>query len=363
VADELDPDVQARIRDLCKKISVAHDLDPEIRDELYGHMEDKLLAYLNGEEAVTEDDAFVLVREHFGDPAVLKELLQDVHASRSRQSLARRLAAAAVASLGIQLLLYMVISLSVVAHAALGLSSPPLTPGPVSFLDGIHVASAPELRPVASLFAGCQLFLSPLLLLFVLRRWRRQAEDGRLTWFMRWRPWSLFCAVAVLLVLKSAAPQVGSPHWPLSVSGGSLFFLARFREVSCLLHCIVWLWWCDRAPRRVRTLAYALCAWVIVFMPLQRLFFLPMGSLIVTRLGPVSWPHELGHSTLHGYEPWLKLWWYFGAGKAGRTPYHLYDVLWGWTRTAASGCLVFLLVKHVRQRRGDIPEARRETND
>jgi len=80
------------MRALCKKISVAHDLDQEIQDELYGHMEDKLLAYLNGEEPVTEDDALILVREHFGDPAVLKNLLQDVHADNAHVSLAHRLA-------------------------------------------------------------------------------------------------------------------------------------------------------------------------------------------------------------------------------------------------------------------------------
>jgi len=96
MADSLNPETQEQMRALCKKISVAHDLDAEIQDELYGHMEDKLLAYLNGEEPVTEEDAFILVREHFGDPAVLKGLLQDVHAYEVHVSLARRLAAAAI---------------------------------------------------------------------------------------------------------------------------------------------------------------------------------------------------------------------------------------------------------------------------
>ena len=94
MVESLRPKTQDQVRTLCRKISVAHDLDPEIQDELYGHMEDKLLAYLNGEEPVTEDDAFILVREHFGDPAVLKGLLQDVHAHEVHVNLARRLAAA-----------------------------------------------------------------------------------------------------------------------------------------------------------------------------------------------------------------------------------------------------------------------------
>ncbi len=100
MADPLKSDTREEIRALCKKISVAHNLDEEIQEELYGHMEDKLSAYLNGEEAVTEEDAFILVREHFGDPSALKGLLQDVHAFEAQVSLARRLAAAMIVSAG-----------------------------------------------------------------------------------------------------------------------------------------------------------------------------------------------------------------------------------------------------------------------
>ena len=96
MTDRLKPDTREAMQALCRKISVAHNLDAEIQEELYGHMEDKLLAYLDGEEAVSEQDAFILVREHFGDPSTLKGLLQDVHAYEAHVSLARRLAAAAI---------------------------------------------------------------------------------------------------------------------------------------------------------------------------------------------------------------------------------------------------------------------------
>ena len=39
---DLDSKIQGRLRELCQKITVAHDLDTEIQEELYGHMEDKL---------------------------------------------------------------------------------------------------------------------------------------------------------------------------------------------------------------------------------------------------------------------------------------------------------------------------------
>ena len=86
MVDELGPDTNEKMRALCKKISVAHDLDAEIQEELYSHMEDKLLGYLEGEEALAEEDAFILVREHFGDPSALKGLLQGVHAVEARVS-------------------------------------------------------------------------------------------------------------------------------------------------------------------------------------------------------------------------------------------------------------------------------------
>lgn len=74
-----------KIRALCGRISVANNLDEEIQKELYSHLEEKLLAYLSGRERVTEEDAFILVKEHFGDPENLKGLLKDAHAVKGRE--------------------------------------------------------------------------------------------------------------------------------------------------------------------------------------------------------------------------------------------------------------------------------------
>ena len=56
-----------QIRSLCKELAERRGLSAETRDELCGHMEDKLMGYLKGEERVTVEDALVLVRAHFGD--------------------------------------------------------------------------------------------------------------------------------------------------------------------------------------------------------------------------------------------------------------------------------------------------------
>jgi len=84
MSDSLNQKTAEKIRTLCSRISVANNLDQEIQEELYSHLEEKLLAYLCGKEKITEDDAFILVREHFGDPANLKGLLKEVHTARGR---------------------------------------------------------------------------------------------------------------------------------------------------------------------------------------------------------------------------------------------------------------------------------------
>ena len=96
----LSPELEKEARALCAKITVAHDLDAEIQEELFSHVEDKLLGYLQGEVPVSDADALLLARAHFGDPAAIKGLLGDVHAPEAAMSHWRRLAAAAIATLG-----------------------------------------------------------------------------------------------------------------------------------------------------------------------------------------------------------------------------------------------------------------------
>lgn len=42
----LTSDIQQKARELARQITVAHDLDPDIQEELYGHIEDKPSARL-----------------------------------------------------------------------------------------------------------------------------------------------------------------------------------------------------------------------------------------------------------------------------------------------------------------------------
>jgi hypothetical protein len=67
MADAFNPAAVEKIHDLCDELAAKHGLDAGTRDELCGHLEDKLLGYLGGNVRVSEDDALILVRAHFGD--------------------------------------------------------------------------------------------------------------------------------------------------------------------------------------------------------------------------------------------------------------------------------------------------------
>jgi hypothetical protein len=66
----------AKIRELCGELSARHGLDNETREELCGHLEDKLSGYLNGEVKITEEDALLLVRAHFGNTEKIAQRLR-----------------------------------------------------------------------------------------------------------------------------------------------------------------------------------------------------------------------------------------------------------------------------------------------
>jgi hypothetical protein len=82
MSDSLSSEASAKLRALCGRITEACELGDDIREELFGHLEDKLLAYLSGEEKLSEQDALILVREHFGDAENLRRLLRKVHAPK-----------------------------------------------------------------------------------------------------------------------------------------------------------------------------------------------------------------------------------------------------------------------------------------
>lgn len=227
--DKLNPDTCKKIRVICKEISVAHDLDAEIQEELYGHMEDKLIAYLDGEEALTEEDALILVREHFGNPAVLKGLLQSVHAVAAGVSLARRIAAVLIVTAGLglagSLLMRQII--------------------PLLLFNGLLALNFAVQMSVV-VFSWC-----------LLRRWQRRLDAGYTAWFLTWSPMYLAGSIALLLALHtlSSLSYHPGPQVP-SASTAIRWVITTLTMTHAAFACILWIWWCDRPPRK----AWAVCA-------------------------------------------------------------------------------------------------------
>jgi len=70
---ELTSEAQEGIERLSYEIAMRRRLDFDGRKEIAGHIEDKVLGYLDGEETLSEDDALLLAREHFGGKQIAAE--------------------------------------------------------------------------------------------------------------------------------------------------------------------------------------------------------------------------------------------------------------------------------------------------
>ena len=227
----LSADTCEEIRLLSRKISVAHELDAEIQEELYGHMEDKLIAYLDGGETLSEEDGLILVREHFGNPSAVKGLLQDVHACEAGVSLARRLGVALIFTEGLNVFLI----------------------GFAQLANRMWLDSGGSWGVLASL--GTALALHPIVLWFLLWRSQRRLDEGHTPWFLTWRPAHFIVAVAILWVFRS----LGTYFWPSGMGAVGPAILVA----SVVLRCAAWLWWCDRPPRKARAVSTAAGFWVV----------------------------------------------------------------------------------------------------
>src|SRR5215469_8676805 len=101
--NDLSPETQKQIETLTRQISLSQNLDPEIQLELRAHLEDKLHAYLAGQIPLSEADALLLAKSHFGNPAHIQSLFNTVHPTARPLSLFRKCATAILATLAASL--------------------------------------------------------------------------------------------------------------------------------------------------------------------------------------------------------------------------------------------------------------------
>jgi hypothetical protein len=270
--EKIGPETEERIRELCRKISVAHNLDEEIQRELFSHMEDKLLAYLSGEEKITEEDAFVLVREHFGDPEEVKAMLEEVHYTEMKMALFRKVGL--IASLTFFLMTAGEYLLRIMSAALFGwVNSLPINQNtsPFSASPIPHVISSLPL-PIQWLltFLAHELppFCAVALLWLAVSELKEKKVQGKYSWFLTDSP-SLFLMFVLSGFLLSYIVILGIEHLPFYQSIpklGTFFSSNTILEIIYLtlsiMQCLVWLWWFDDRSGRYTPIIIGLIVWI-----------------------------------------------------------------------------------------------------
>ncbi|MBN1295024.1 MAG: hypothetical protein JXB48_24525, partial [Candidatus Latescibacteria bacterium] len=286
-------ETQESIRSFCRKVTVAYDLNEDIQEELCGHIEDKLLSYLNGEEKLSEQDGLVLVREHFGKPEHIRNLLEEVHGAQAKGSLGRRIGAVVVTTIGVELLLPVVNDLHWFFE-----------------LNKWHFLS--------SYITEVGMLSIPVLLWFILSRWQTHSNSEKPVWFQRISIAKYVMILAVFVALQAFSPimlgvnqsierrtrylkrynlpneskeslnrnQIAfSPshgyYYHISSlmvylkSRNPVFLISSHHVLYIVLVLLAWLWWCDIPHKRFRALSYTFTVWILYSLMLP--WILPFG--------------------------------------------------------------------------------------
>ena len=245
MSDALTPKTLEKIDALCESIAQRDQLGEEIQQELRGHIEDKILAYLTGKEALTEDDAFILASEHFGKPAVLRPLLHETHPATRWRPWLRAVSELAMLTLLIQVfvragytLVVLLTSYMTEIHSFVRAAR---------WIDNLHTILAPYV-------------ISCALLVALRARWNVARPSG-LERMSRERFVILFVAAIALWIV---APDVSYQSRQLLPVPGALERIASggafFANIAI---CAIWVAWMNRRNRTVRALIAVAVVWAI----------------------------------------------------------------------------------------------------
>ncbi|MFA6242016.1 MAG: hypothetical protein WC655_13870 [Candidatus Hydrogenedentales bacterium] len=257
-----------QIQSYCDKVCTMHGLD-DVREELQDHFEDKMIAYLSCGEKLQEQDAFLLVREHFGDPAALKSMFQTVHVKEAGVTLGRRICAAfAVALFLCAITQAMFLVTSVLIHMW---------------------QPTPEMRLLISVAYGNFIMtLFPVALYLILRRWNRRLSMGAPVWFTRMPMPSLLRVLAALILFERLVPTLGWGVMSRPIVAGGVshpveILLMILGLLAFAAQGVVWMWWVDRAPRTKTALVAALaCLCAMTILATGSFSIFPGLGIIIT---------------------------------------------------------------------------------
>jgi hypothetical protein len=201
---------------------------------------------MNGEIPLTEQDAFILVREHFGDPAMIKEHIQEVHADEAAMSVGRRLVAAFAACTASNFICTVLQLCTGAVPAFLGDLRVPLQVG---------------------LFTVIELVLIPWVMYRILRAWQTRMDRGERVWFQTMstgRISAVFGAAAVLTAFTLPFAEWVQSTVPNLFNDETGAFGTLGALTSILVMGAVWIWFCDQPPRTRRAVSLAVSTWALL---------------------------------------------------------------------------------------------------
>lgn len=258
MAEQLSAETEKKMHALCNKISVSNNLDDEIRRELYGHIEDKMLSYMEGQEKLSEEEAFSLVSKHFGNPAEIKALFQNVHSGEVFVSFARKLGAIFALSFVSYLFFSYFHTFQRLFYKIFGFSHPEI----MLMITFVFLQLITVAIPVIFLWA---------FLIF----WRKKIINNEKVWFFKADPLSyigilIFITFLLPLILITLFSRINTGVMEMSIFGNlhntalnnieNMFRHFNYNAYN-ISQCVAWLWWFDTPPRRVKTMSIAFVLW------------------------------------------------------------------------------------------------------
>ncbi len=241
-------DIEKKIHHLCDEIASAEDLSEELHTELYTHIEDKVLGYLSGEELLSDEDAFLLAEAHFGDRALVRFQLEDVHPVKGATGFMRRLAVPIMVYLCLITLYSSVFSL-------------------LAFAEG-EAISAVTFHEVIIFFASVSFIFVQFK---VLGSWKRRELAGEDLWYQTWSVRKLYAAIVILCVVLSLLSTVRILVWlAISDPEQELVFQLSSLYTNVILYApsmatlIAWYMWFDVKPRARGTIVFVGLAFVVM---------------------------------------------------------------------------------------------------
>ena len=266
-------------------------------------MDKKLQEYFIGKEKLTEEEAFILVREHFGKPEQIRELLEEVHSVETHVSFIRKLGA-----------IYIATSVVFLFSDYIEQFIQSLFFG---FLNFQFIRDEIIFSSYITIYLP--LIFSISILLFVVYRWRIKMENGERMWFENLNPYLfIFTALAMFFFILPANAEIYfpigkhalNPLSALSVKMGAIsplnpifshfmHILRNEKILSDALICMTWLWWFDRSAKRILSISLGFISWFIIIVLLPYLQFLYMLLLFNYAPHPLRMPFHT--------PPWIGL--------------------------------------------------------